>query len=312
MIEQIGKILLAGKLREETAEYLAGKDGNFQFRLRAYEEITKEDVTWADVYMAFFPPPQISLAGIEWVHALGAGVDFYIFRREWPKGALLTRTKGNFGNRIGEYCIARALAATQNIPELHQCQQRHEWNRKEPGLLQGSHVLVIGTGEVGKGIAQKFIALGCEVNGLSIDGAPMEPFRKVFTGQELDEPLAWGDWIILALPLTEKTYLMFDREKFEKCRGAYLINVGRGKLVDEQALVEALRCGRLRGAALDVFFEEPLAPESPLWDEPNVLISAHIAAITTAQEAGDSFLSCLAQLRQGRQPDLAVNIEQGF
>ena len=312
MFVKPGNILLAGRLRKETAEYLASKDNSLQFKLREYEEIKQDDVAWADVYMGFFPPEQVRLAGIKWVHAMGAGVDFYIFRHEWPKDVLLTRTRGDFGNRIGEYCIARALAATQNIPELFKAQQRHEWNRKEPGLLQGSRVLVVGAGEVGQGIAKKFIALGCEVHGVSIDGAPLAPFAKVFSGAEMDEPLAWTDWLIVSLPLTEDTYLMFDKKMFDRCQGAYLINVGRGKLIDEDALVEALRNGRLRGAALDVFFKEPLPPDSPLWDEPKVLISAHIAAITTAREAGDSFLLCMEQLQQGQRPDLTVNVEQGF
>ena len=118
MVERPKCLLLAGRLRDEVADYLASKDDNFQFRLREYEEITTEDVNWADVYLAFFPPPQQSLSEIKWVHAFGAGIDFFLFRRAWPKDTLLTRTKGDFGNKIGEYCVARALAFTQNIPEL--------------------------------------------------------------------------------------------------------------------------------------------------------------------------------------------------
>ncbi|KPK74610.1 MAG: hypothetical protein AMJ79_13645 [Phycisphaerae bacterium SM23_30] len=311
-MNEVKNILLAGRLKEEVAEWLEGKRMGFEFRLREYKEVTVGDIGWADVYIAFYPPKGVSLAGVKWVHALGAGVDFFIFRQDWPKETLLTRTKGDFGNRIGEYCVARALAVTQNLVELWEAQWRHEWYRKEAGLLRGSQVAIVGTGEVGRGIAAKFKALGCPVEGISISGKAVKPFDRVFGRDEIAEPLKKAEWIVLAVPLTEESYMMFNESLLENCRGAYLINIARGEVVDEDALVEALDSGRLWGAALDVFVEEPLPAESPLWEMPNVLISPHIAAITSAEEAGESFLACLAELQKGQRPKLAVDSEKGY
>ncbi|MFC1783416.1 NAD(P)-dependent oxidoreductase, partial [Planctomycetota bacterium] len=157
-----------------------------------------------------------------------------------------------------------------------------------------------------------FKALGCYVEGISQDDEQVEQFERMYKPVDLAERVVEADWIILAVPLTEETYMMFDRSVMERCTGGCLINVARGPVVDEEVLVEALESGWLGGAAFDVFVEEPLAEDSPLWDMPNVLISPHIAAITSAEEAGESFLACLSELGKGQRPKLAVDIERGY
>jgi phosphoglycerate dehydrogenase-like enzyme len=119
-------------------------------------------------------------------------------------------------------------------------------------------------------------------------------------------------WLILAIPLTAETVRLMSRDVLARCRGAFLINVGRGALVDEEALPEALDAGWLRGAALDVFATEPLPSDSPLWARRDVLISPHVAGLTTVEGAAQGFLECLAQLERGERPRTTVDRSRGY
>jgi phosphoglycerate dehydrogenase-like enzyme len=121
-----------------------------------------------------------------------------------------------------------------------------------------------------------------------------------------------ADWLILALPLTEDSFHLFDRQRLSECSGAYLINVGRGAVIDEGALPAALDKGSLSGAALDVFEREPLPPDSPLWRHPGVTISPHCSGLTTVDGAGEGFLECLEAVERGETPKWAVRREEGY
>jgi len=311
MINDVQKIVLAGRMREEVKEYLAQQQMGFEFRVGDYHEIRQEDLDWADVYVAFRPVDGLDMSAVQWVHALGAGVDFYLFRRPWSEKTLLTKTPGIFGRKIGEYCLTRALMFKQRIGELSADQKARRWEPKYASLLEGDRVLIVGTGNVGSGIGKIFQAMGCQVEGVSHDDQT-EPFEHIYPPDQLADRVPHADWIILSVPLTEQTYLMFDRSIMSRCTGAHLINVSRGPVVQQDALIEALDSDWLLGAALDVFIEEPLPQDSPLWDRKNVIISPHVAAITSTEEAGASFLQCLQQLKNNQIPDLAINLKRGF
>jgi phosphoglycerate dehydrogenase-like enzyme len=129
---------------------------------------------------------------------------------------------------------------------------------------------------------------------------------------EFGNAVAGARWLVLAMPLTEGTWHLLDRERLATCGGAYLINIGRGALLDEAALPEALDQGHLSGAALDVFEAEPLPPSSPLWTHPKVTVSPHCSGVTTTPAAGDGFLECLAAVEQGALPRWAVDRAVGY
>ncbi|MCP4708681.1 MAG: D-2-hydroxyacid dehydrogenase [Planctomycetes bacterium] len=311
MINDVQKIVISGRMREEVKEYLVQQNLGFEFRVGDYHEIRQEDLDWADVYVAFRPVDGLDMSAVPWVHALGAGVDFYLFRRQWPENTLLTKTPGNFGRKIGEYCLTRALMFKQRIGELTADQKSRRWEPKYADLLEGDRVLVVGTGNVGAGIGKIFHAMGCHIDGVSQD-EHAESFEHIYPPEQLADRVPHADWIILSVPLTEQTYMMFDRAVMSRCTGARLINVSRGPVVQQDALIEALDNHWLSGAALDVFIEEPLTKDSPLWDRKNVIISPHVAAITSTQEAGSAFLQCLNQLKNNQIPDLAINLKRGF
>ena len=305
-------VLVTDFFREAQLPLLQAARPNIQFRAIAPQDLTPADIAWAEAFIGFRAPKHLEVRGPRWIHGSGAGVDSWLFRREFPADVLLTRTNQPFGPMIGEYCVARALAERQLLYPLADAQRERRWMRTTVSLVEGSRAVVIGTGEVGRGIAQRLHALGVAVDGVSMAGRAVHPFARVFARRHLHEALAGANWLILAAPLTEATYRMIGAEELRAARGTYLINVGRGMLVDEGAIIPALDRGDLRGAALDVFEVEPLPAESPLWTHPKVVISPHISGLTTVEGATAGFLHALEALERGERPDTAVDVAKGY
>jgi phosphoglycerate dehydrogenase-like enzyme len=306
------RILVSHTLHEGLGEYLLTRRPDLEVRARGQREIVAEDVEWAEVYVGFWPPAAGPWRALRWIHCIGAGVDAFAFRAGLPKETLLTRTAEDFGPMIGEYCLARALAVTQRLRQLDAEQRARSWRPKHPERLRGTRALIVGTGAVGRGIGGAFLGAGCVVDGLSRRGEPREPFATVWPGARFMEAVRGARWLVLACPLTEETFHFLNRARLAECGGTYLINVGRGRLVEEPALVEALDHGWLAGCALDVFETEPLPADSPLWARAEVTISPHISGLTTIPGAGDGFLQCLVEVEAGRTPRLAVDTALGY
>ena len=305
-------VVLTDFFRDQQLPLLQAARPKIEFRAIDPAKLTPEDIAWAEAFIGFRAPKHLEVRGPKWIHGSGAGVDSWLFRREFPADVLLTRTNQPFGPMIGEYCVARALAERQLLYPLAEAQRESRWMRTTVSLIERSRAVVIGTGEVGRGIAQRFHALGVTVDGVSMGGKSVHPFARVFARRHLHEALAGADWVILAAPLTEATYRMLGAKEFAVAKGAYLINVGRGMLVDEGAIIPALDRGDLRGAALDVFEVEPLPAESPLWKHPKVVISPHISGLTTVEGATAGFLHALEALERGERPDTAVEVAKGY
>jgi D-2-hydroxyacid dehydrogenase (NADP+) len=306
------RILVSHTLHEGLGDYLLARRPDLEVRARGAEEITAGDVEWAEVLVGFRPPRLGPWRTLRWIHCIGAGVDAFAFRTGLAPGTLLTRTSEDFGPQIGEYCLTRALAVTQRLRHLEAEQRARIWRPKHPEQIRSTRVLVVGTGAVGRGIAQAFLGAACVVEGVSRQGAPREPFGRVHAMTAFAEAVRGIRWLVLACPLTEATFHLLNRARLSGCDGVYLINVGRGRLVQEDVLPEALDRGWLRGAALDVFETEPLPEESPLWDRPEVTVSPHISGLTTIPGAGDGFLSALDAVEAGRRPELAVDPARGY
>lgn len=306
------RVLVTDFFRDQQLPLLQAARPKIDFRVRGPKELTATDIAWAEALIGFRPPLQLEVRGPRWIHGSGAGVDAWLFRKAFPADVLLTRTNQPFGGMIGEYCVARALAERQRMVVLYEQQRRSEWEYQTIPLVEGTRALVVGTGEVGRGIATRFKALGAGVDGVSAGGRGVHPFDRVYERRHLNDALKGADWLILAAPLTEATYRMIGGVELSYARGSYLINVGRGALVDEGAIVPALDAGHLRGAALDVFETEPLPKESPLWQHPKVLISPHISGITSVEGATAGFLHALEALERGERPDTAVDVVRGY
>ena len=307
------RICIGEKVHAELAEQLRGRRGDLEVRGSAHTDVTAEDLSWADVYIGFKRPPLPTMGNVRWVHCTGAGVDAWLYPNELPREILLTRTSESFGLYIAEWTLGRALAVRQQLLDLAECQRRHEWSPRDVGYVRGSRAVVVGTGDVGSNIARLFTALGAEVHGVSRSGdGDATAFASTSRVSELRRLAATADWLIVTVPLTSETRGFIGRDVLGACRGAVLINVGRGAVVDEAAIPEALDSGALAGAILDVFTVEPLPSDSPLWDDPRVMISPHISGPTTVEGAIEGFLECLEEIERGEIPRRAVDRDRQY
>jgi phosphoglycerate dehydrogenase-like enzyme len=217
-----------------------------------------------------------------WVHTASAGVDRVLFPELAASETVLTNARGIFDRPIAEYVAGLVIAMAKDFRGTWEYQRRREWRHRETEKVHGSRAVIIGSGPIGRTIGRTLQALGVEVELTGRRERTGDPdFGRVHASESLPALLAAADWVVCAAPLTAETTGMFDAAAFGRMKpGARFINIGRGQHVVEQDLAEALRAGRLAGAALDVFAGEPLPPSSPLWDAPGLLISPHMSGDT--------------------------------
>jgi phosphoglycerate dehydrogenase-like enzyme len=306
------RLLVGGTAHDALAPALRQRLYDSEVRGAALADITPAQLEWADTYVGFRRPPIAvppgTMGGVRWVHCTGAGVDAWLYPLALPESILLTRTSESFGPMIAEWALARVLAFTQRLLPLAADQREHRWSSRDISFVRGTHAVIVGTGDLGTHIGRLLAALGARVTGVSRTGrGDSSVFSAVHTVDAIHDVLSSADWLILALPLTAATDGLITARVLDACRGAVLINAGRGAVVDESAIPRALDSGALRGAALDVFAIEPLPPTSPLWDDPRVMISPHLSGPTTVEGAVAGFMACVADLQHGRWPALMVD-----
>lgn len=216
---------------------------------------------------------------LQWIHVCAAGLDKLLFDDLRDSDVVVTNARGVFERPIAEFVVASVLARAKLLHESMSLQREHTWRHREPALLAGQRALVVGTGAIGREIGRLLAAVGVRVDGAARAGRTGDPdFETVIASSDLAAHAADYDIIVNVTPLTEATRGLFDADVFEAVRpGMHLVNVGRGESVDEDALLAALRAGRVGAASLDVFATEPLPADHPLWDAPGVAISAHMS-----------------------------------
>ncbi|MEV0634103.1 D-2-hydroxyacid dehydrogenase [Streptomyces sp. NPDC050619] len=252
-----------------------------------------------------------------WVHAAAAGVASFLFPAlvDDPR-VTLTNSRGVYDQPIAEYVLGLVLALAKDFPGTWEHQRRREWRPRESESIGGRTALVWGTGPIGRAIARLLRAAGMRVYGAGRSPRRDDgDFGTVHGPATLRTALAGADYVVLAAPLTESTRGMVDASVLSAMKpGARLVNVGRGALVDEDALIEHLAGGRLAGAALDVFAQEPLPGLSPLWDMPGVIVSPHTAGETTGEKEAltELFLDNLTRRGEGRPLRNVVDKQRGY
>lgn len=228
--------------------------------------------------------------GLQWLHVFNAGVDHPIYTEMLERGVRLTTSAGSTAKPIAQTAITGLLMLARNFPRWLSAQQERRWDPMRPPDfprdLVGQTVLVLGLGSIGSEIARLARALGLRVIGIRRSPQqPGDPVDELHTVDKLPQLLPLCDWLIVTCPLTTETRGLIDAGMLARLpQGAHIINIARGEIIDETALVAALRNGRLGGAYLDVFTTEPLPAESPLWDLPNVLVTPHNSAAATGND----------------------------
>nr|WSZ99680.1 D-2-hydroxyacid dehydrogenase [Streptomyces sp. NBC_00857] len=227
----------------------------------------------------------------------------------------LTNSSGVYDRPIAEYVLGLVLALAKDFPGTWEHQRRREWRPRDSENIGGRTALVWGTGPIGRAVARLLRAAGMRVSGAGRTAHAHHPDLGTVHGPAtLRTALAEADYVIVAAPLTDDTRGMVDASVLSEMKpGARLVNVGRGPLVDEEALVDHLADGRLAGAALDVFTQEPLPVASPLWDMPGVIVSPHTAGEATGRKEAltDLFLDNLGRRVEGRPLRNVIDKEGG-
>lgn len=226
---------------------------------------------------------------LRWIHSPAAAVHQFIFPELVESDVILTNAREVHGIGVAEHVMALILAIAKRIPESVRFQQEHVWgqeifwNRRACPLdITGATIGVVGFGSIGSNVAKYAKAMGMKVIVVRERPGSVRPefVDEELPSSKLEEMLSQADYVVLSPPLTSQTRGMIGRRQFAKMKSTtYLINVGRGPLLDETALVDALRNHRIAGAALDVFDQEPLPADSPLWDLENLLITPHTAGM---------------------------------
>lgn len=219
------------------------------------------------------------MAGVRWIHAASAGVDAVMTDDVAATSVTVTNAQGIFDRGIAEWVLGMMLVFAKDVLTTLGLQRRHEWRHRNSQLLEGRRLLVVGAGSIGREIARLATAVGMRVEGVARSERTDDPdFGRVAPSTELLDVLPTADYVVVATPLTEQTRGMIGAEELKAMPAhAVFMNIGRGPVVDQSALVEALRSGAIAGAALDVFEEEPLPEDHPLWDFDNVVVSPHMS-----------------------------------
>ena len=224
---------------------------------------------------------------LRWIHWGGAGVDAAMFAELVASDVVLTNARGIFDRPMAEWVLGMILCFAKRIPETLASQARSSWDYRMSETVLGKRALVVGVGSIGRAIGRLLRAAGMEVEAVGRRArSGGEDFSRIHAIDELHSRLPLADYVILITPLTEHTRNLFGAAEFDAMAAhARFINVGRGALVVEEDLLAALDQGRIAGAALDVFVEEPLPSDSPFWRAPNCIVSPHMSGDYIEYEA---------------------------
>ncbi len=253
---------------------------------------------------------------LRWVHVGGVGVDWTLFPEFVESDVALTNSRGVFDTTLPEYLLSLMLALLKDLPGTIRAQEQHQWRHRMLQQLAGGRAVIVGAGSIARAAARLLRALGISVTlvGRSErDGDPDE--GRIRAVADLRGLLPDTDWLILLTPLTSQTRGLIGASELASLPpGARVVNIGRGAVVVEGALIEALRSGALAGAALDVFEHEPLDAGSPLWDMPNVIVSPHIGGdvADTPAAFGRAFLANLERYMAGEPLQNVIDKRLGF
>jgi phosphoglycerate dehydrogenase-like enzyme len=249
------------------------------------------------LYAWKFPPELYARAGrLRWLQAMGAGVDWALVPTLAPD-VVVSRAPGVFGPWMAEYVLGWALWVTQRMAAYRDAQRRREWVAHVlPERLAGKTLLVVGLGDIGRVVARAARRVGMRVIGVSRSGRAVAGVDRVYPARALRRALGAADFVTLILPLNEHTRGIMGAPELAAMRpGAWLMNISRGAVVDEAALVHALECRTIAGAILDVFATEPLPPDHPLWSLDNAVVTPHISGPSTPEELAPVFNDNLAR-----------------
>ena len=284
-----------------------------------------EALPGADILVGFsIRPNQFALARrLKWIHATAAGVAQLMFPELRRAGIVLTNARGIHSIPMAEHILGTIIALARRFPDSLRYQMQSRWAQQElwdapmpMRELKGQILLIVGFGSIGRELARRIQPLGMRVWGVTRSGTGDASLaERILPVTELASALSQADFVLLAAPETPESRRMIGEPELARMKpSAYLINVARGTIIDEPALIEALRRRAIAGAALDVTEKEPLPPESPLWKLDNVFITPHVSAVSEHlwERQAELLLENLERWFSGRELLNQVDLLRGY
>jgi len=248
---------------------------------------------------------------LTWFASLGAGNEHLVNNPLIPKSIPFTKATV-YGEMMAEYVFAYLLYFLRDLPKYFRSQKKRVWEQTRPERLRGKTMGILGLGSIGKEIAERGKQFGMNILGVKRNPESVEHVDQVFCPKDLEKMIPLADILVNTLPLTKETYrFLGERELRLMKEGAILFNIGRGKTIDQNALIKNLKAGSIR-AVLDVFEEEPLPPESELWDLENVIITPHVSGINLPEEICEEFIRNYERWVRGKPLMNLVDREKGY
>ncbi len=312
LVAQIEEVLKPYAGRLVTAPGSGGDNTDFETALSEAQAMYATNLT---------PERFRAAQAMQWVHCPWAGVNGLLTIEDLVKSpVVLTNGSGVIAASVADQVLAFMLGFSRQMPLQYLAQQRGEWGHKELrgklDELAGKTAGLVGYGRIGSEISRRAKAFGMRVIATRNNPtAPADDLDLALSTEQLPQLLAESDYVIVTVPLTPQTHGMIGAEQFALMKPrAILINIGRGQLIKEQEMIEALQSGRLAGAGLDVFEQEPLPPDSPLWKLPNVLITPHTAGLFQGLVARSVSFFCenLQHYLKGEPLENQVDKERGY
>jgi glyoxylate/hydroxypyruvate reductase A len=277
------------------------------------QEEAVDFVEEAEIILTWKIPDELlkKAKSLKWFASLGAGTEHLVKNPHIPGSIPFTKVTV-YGEMMAEYVFAYLLYFTRDLSKYFLDQRQKIWEQRRPERLRGKVLGILGLGSIGKEIAKRGKQFGMEVIGLKRNPEPVENVDQVFGPKDLEKMIPQVDYLIVALPLTPETnHFIGERELSLLKEGTILINIGRGKTIDERVLTLALKNGKIK-AILDVFEEEPLSPESELWNLENVIITPHVSGINIPEEICKEFVGNYERWVKGQPLTGLVGRNKGY
>lgn len=286
---------------------------------REKEIIYSEDINDIEVLVCYNPFLTLDIdkmKNLKWIQLSSVGVDQVPDDIILKNNIILTNNRGGYSIPMGEWVVGKTLEIYKNTAKLYEQQKDKKWKINTRLLeLYGKNIAFIGTGSIAVESAKRFQGFEANVIGVNTKGIETKYFDKCYSIDELENVLSISDVVILTVPYTDKTHHLINRDKLNKMKkDAVLINVSRGSIINEKDLIDHLQKGNLVGAALDVFEEEPLSVESPLWNMENVIVTPHNSWISEMRDERRfrTIFENMKRYIKGEELINEVNLERGY
>jgi len=277
------RILILTSLNDNEKLALESKAPGCQFLYPQRQDLSRELINSAHIILGHINVADLAGSeNLEWLHIFSAGVKEFVSSDKFPARTILTNSSGAFGAAIAEHLLAMLLMIQKRLYRYHDYQNRQEWHPEgNAASICGSTTLVVGLGDIGCEFAQRMKLLGSKTIGMKRHASPKPEFLdELHLIEDLDRILPQADIVSLSLPDTPETYHLMNKNRLtEMKKTAILLNVGRGNVIDTNALCDLMEGGHLMGAGLDVTDPEPLPSNHRLWKIKNVVITPHVSAL---------------------------------